>query len=219
MADADDVVGHELTHGVTDYESNLVYIYQSGAISESLSDIWGEFVDLTNGRGNDSIGVRWLSGEDLAGGPARDMQNPPAYNHPDRMKHPLYWRAARADDNGGVHINSGVGNKAAYLMTDGDTFNGITVSGISSGADFVVNLHVAHSSTISGVGVFAGQAYHCSVTRFPPDPMVPINPAVPVCEGCPPGMTVGYDHCKNNPEYVDVSLLVEYARYVPGFLP
>jgi hypothetical protein len=30
---------------------------------------------------------------------------------------------------------------------------------------------------------------------------------------------VGYDHCKNNPEYVDVSLLVEYARYVPGFLP
>jgi hypothetical protein len=44
---------------------------------------------------------------------------------------------------------------------------GITISGISSGADFVVNLHVAHSSVINGVGVFAGQAYHCAVTRFP----------------------------------------------------
>lgn len=57
----------------------------------------------------------------------------------------------------------------------------ITISGISSGADFVVNLHVAHSKTISGVGVFAGQAYHCSVTRFSRDPMVPLNPSVPVC--------------------------------------
>ena len=89
---------------------------------------------------------------------------------------------------------------------------GITISGISSGADFVVNLHVAHSSTISGVGVFAGQAYHCSVTRFPDDPMVPLNPGVPVCDGCPKNATLGYDHCKQNPEYVDVSLLVDYAR-------
>ena len=45
---ADDVVAHELTHGVTSYESNLFYYYQSGAINESLSDIWGEFVDQWN---------------------------------------------------------------------------------------------------------------------------------------------------------------------------
>jgi hypothetical protein len=44
---ADDVVGHELTHGVTQYTSNLFYYYQSGAINESLSDVFGEFVDLT----------------------------------------------------------------------------------------------------------------------------------------------------------------------------
>ena len=43
-------MAHELTHGVTDFESHLFYFYQSGAINESLSDIWGEFVDLTNGR-------------------------------------------------------------------------------------------------------------------------------------------------------------------------
>ena len=92
----------------------------------------------------------------------------------------------------------------------------ITISGISSGADFVVGLHVAHSSVIKGVGVFAGQAYHCAVTRFPKDPMLKnptgLNSSVPVCDGCPAGDTLEYDHCKNNPEYVDVDLLVEYAR-------
>eukprot|EP01043_Picozoa_sp_COSAG02_P080794 COSAG02_NODE_19388_length_884_cov_1.236943_1_plen_248_part_00 len=92
----------------------------------------------------------------------------------------------------------------------------ITISGISSGADFVVNLHVAHSSVIKGVGVFAGQAYHCAVTRFPKDPALKmfkgLNSSVPVCDGCSPGETLEYDHCKQNPEYVDVDLLVEYAR-------
>jgi hypothetical protein len=88
----------------------------------------------------------------------------------------------------------------------------ITISGISSGADFVVNMQVAHSELIAGVGVFAGQAYHCAVTRFPPDPLRPASSDVPVCDGCPDGMTLGYDHCKQHPEYVDVDLLVEYAR-------
>ena len=51
---ADDVVAHELTHGVTQYESNLFYYYQSGAINEFFSDLWGEYYDQTNGQGNDS---------------------------------------------------------------------------------------------------------------------------------------------------------------------
>jgi Zn-dependent metalloprotease len=55
---ADDVAGHELTHGVTESESNLWYYFESGAINESFSDVWGEFIDLTNGSGNDSSGVR-----------------------------------------------------------------------------------------------------------------------------------------------------------------
>jgi bacillolysin len=126
---ADDVVGHELSHGVTDYESHLFYFYQSGAINEALSDIFGEFVDLTNGAGNDTGGVRWQMGEDISGlGAIRDMSNPPAFGDPDRTTHPNYicsW-----SDNGGVHRNSGVVNKAAYLLTDGDTFNGYDVAGI-----------------------------------------------------------------------------------------
>lgn len=130
---ADDVVGHELTHGVTDYTSGLFYYYQSGAISESLSDLWGEFVDLTNGAGDDSPAVRWLMGEDITGeGAGRDMADPPAFDDPDRMTSPLYYsdsgdRGNPDHDNGGVHTNSGVNNKAAYLMTDGGTFNGYVV--------------------------------------------------------------------------------------------
>ncbi|MFQ6000315.1 MAG: M4 family metallopeptidase, partial [Anaerolineae bacterium] len=127
---ADDVVGHELTHGVTQYESGLFYYYQSGAINESFSDIWGEFIDLTNGAGNDAPGVRWLMGEDLSGGAMRDMSNPHNGSppQPDRMGDTTYW--CQETDNGGVHINSGVGNKAAYLLVDGDTFNGYQVTAI-----------------------------------------------------------------------------------------
>jgi len=124
----DDVVAHEMTHGVTDYESNLDYSYQSGAINESFSDIWGEFVDLTNGKGTDTAAVRWLMGEDSSGGAIRDMKNPPNFSDPDRMGSPLYYTGSY--DNGGVHINSGVGNKAAFLITDGQTFNGYTITGI-----------------------------------------------------------------------------------------
>lgn len=130
LADADDVVAHELTHGVTQNTSNLFYYYQSGAINESLSDVWGEFVDLTNGKGDDSPDSRWLMGEDLSdfGGAIRDMQDPTVFGDPDRMSSAFYW--TNSSDNGGVHINSGVNNKAAYLMVDGDSFNGFTVASL-----------------------------------------------------------------------------------------
>jgi Zn-dependent metalloprotease/uncharacterized protein Usg len=128
FASADDVVAHEMTHGVTDYESNLIYLGQSGAINEAFSDIWGEFVDLTNGKGNDAPTVKWLMGEDLSIGAIRSMKNPPTYGDPDRIWSTYYY--CGECDNGGVHGNSGVGNKAAYLMTDGGTFNGITATGL-----------------------------------------------------------------------------------------
>lgn len=148
-AAADDVVGHELTHGVTDYESQLFYYMQSGALNESMSDIWGEFIDLTNGKGTDGAGVRWLMGEDVPGGGAiRNMANPPAFNDPDRVGSSKYW--CSLEDNGGVHINSGVPNKATYLMTDGGTFNGKTVTGL--GLEKVVRIwyRVAVNTLVSG---------------------------------------------------------------------
>lgn len=125
---ADDVVGHEITHGVTEYTSGLIYYGQSGAINESFSDVWGEFIDQTNGSGNDSPSVKWLLGEDSALGVIRSMINPPTYGHPDKMSSPYFYTGS--GDNGGVHINSGVNNKAAYLMVDGATFNGRTIIGV-----------------------------------------------------------------------------------------
>jgi bacillolysin len=131
FAAADDVVGHELTHGVTENESHLFYYYQSGAINESFSDVWGELIDLTNGLGTDTATTRWLLGEDVPGfGAIRDMENPPAFGDPDRILSSNYTADFSESDNGGVHTNSGVNNKAAYLMTDGGTFNGKTVTAL-----------------------------------------------------------------------------------------
>jgi hypothetical protein len=122
------LVAHEMKNLFNEYESGLIYAYESGAINESLSDIFGEFIDQTNGKGSDNTGVDWLLGEDTSIGAIRDMKNPPAFNQPDRLGSPLYDYGS--SDNGGVHTNSGVGNKAAYLITAGDTFNGYTVTGI-----------------------------------------------------------------------------------------
>ena len=129
-ASADDVVAHELTHGVTQYTSDLYYYFQSGAINEAMSDIFGELVDQSDGAGNDSAAVKWKIGEDLPGGSLRDMANPPAFGDPDKTSSSLYVKDKYADDSGGVHSNSGVANKAAALMTDGGSFNGQTVTGI-----------------------------------------------------------------------------------------
>ncbi len=135
-AAADDVVGHELTHGVTEFSSHLNYYYQSGAINESFSDVFGELIDQTNGVGNDTAEVKWLLGEDIPGvGAIRDMETPSAYGDPDRMTSPNYTADASEADAGGVHTNSGVNNKAAFLITDGGTFNGRTVTGLGADQD------------------------------------------------------------------------------------
>lgn len=129
FANGDDVLAHEMTHGMTEHESHLFYYYQSGAINESLSDIWGEAYDQTNGKGNDSGAVKWLIGEDITGlGSIRNMKNPPAFKDPDKITSTYYYKDSF--DNGGVHTNSGVNNKAAYLMVDGGSFNGKTVTAL-----------------------------------------------------------------------------------------
>lgn len=141
---ADDIVAHEYTHGVTKFESGLIYENASGALNESLSDMFGQAVDLTNGAGTDDPNSRWLQGEDGAGG-TRDMKDPTTRNDPDRMSSPNYVAAVGNpndnNDQGGVHTNSGVSNKLFYLITDGDSFNGYTVSGM--GLDDAADLFYA----------------------------------------------------------------------------
>lgn len=148
FATADDVVGHELAHGFTEFSSGLFYYSQSGAINESMSDVFGELIDQANGSGDDSAGVRWLLGEDLPRsiGVIRNMKNPPQFGDPDRMRSPRYW--TRMEDNEGVHINSGVNNKAAFLITQGGSFNGQSVTGL--GLTKAARLYYAVNTTMLG---------------------------------------------------------------------
>jgi bacillolysin len=151
FASADDVVGHELTHGVTDFSSHLFYYQQSGAINESMSDVFGEYIDLVNGDGTDTPDVRWLMGEDVpVFGAIRDMEHPPAFGDPDRMLSPNYTSDPNEGDGGGVHSNSGVNNKAAFLMVDGGTFNGHTVTGLGIDKAARIYYTVNNSMLVSG---------------------------------------------------------------------
>lgn len=128
FAAADDVVAHELAHGLTDHTSGLLYYFQAGAINESMSDVFGELIDQITASPDDAPADRWLIAETL--GTFRSMADPTAYNNADRVLSPLWELDLAEGDHGGVHFNSGVGNKAAYLMTDGGTFNGFTVTGL-----------------------------------------------------------------------------------------
>ena len=148
----DDTVAHEWAHAYTEYTNNLIYQWQSGALNESYSDIWGEVVDFLNGRGTDApLGLRsaggcsvfgtgapsvdntyrWLSGEDdpAFGGAIRDMWNPNCYGDPGKVTDTAQYICSTFD-SGGVHINSGIPNHAFALMVDGGTYNGFTITGL-----------------------------------------------------------------------------------------
>jgi hypothetical protein len=128
FAGADDVVGHEMTHGLTTFTSDLYYFSESGGINEGISDVMGEFIDQTRGSDDDSA---WDLGEDLPFPPIRSMKSPSLHGDPEYVGDPNwnYW-ASSSGDSYGVHHLSGVINKTAYLLATGGTFNGVTVAGI-----------------------------------------------------------------------------------------
>ena len=109
-----DVIAHELTHGVTEYTSNLVYQGESGALNESFSDIFGIIISNWYSKGPDSDVEQWnweigagLGPNNL---PLRDFSDPKRTSDPDQMDN--YYHTSY--DNGGVHTNSNIHNKAAY---------------------------------------------------------------------------------------------------------
>jgi bacillolysin len=220
FAAADDVVGHELTHGVTDHESRLFYYYQSGAINESFSDLWGEFLDLSNTSGTDTAATRWRMGEDIPGiGAIRDMEDPTLFGDPDRMQSPNY--VGSEEDSGGVHTNSGVNNKAAFLMTDGGTFNGESVTGlgipktakiyyetqanlITSAGDYQ-DLHALLQqacATLTGTsGITAADCQEVKdavdATQMDQSPAAAPNPEAPVCATGETASNLFFDNLEN----------------------
>jgi Zn-dependent metalloprotease len=118
-----DVIGHELTHGVTSNEADLSYQDQSGALNESISDVFGSLVKQYK-LGQTAKQADWLIGQGLLapgvkGVALRSMKAPgTAYNDPVLGKDPqpadMKGYVQTNDDNGGVHINSGIPNRAFY---------------------------------------------------------------------------------------------------------
>ncbi len=140
--DAFDVVGHEMTHGITERTSNLQYQNESGAANESFSDIFGVVIEFKTGTLTGSGGVAypsdWWIGEDLyySNNPSsptrgiRNMANTHSEGDPDHYSE----RYIGTSDNGGVHTNSGIQNYLFYLLVSGGTNHadttGTTVTGI-----------------------------------------------------------------------------------------
>jgi len=127
-----DVAAHELTHAVTNLTSDLQYKNEPGALNEAMSDILGATAEAWVAAGGGAAGPpttyaatdkTWKIGEDVAGpllpipgGALRSMSNPTI----DMMSKDFYAeRYIGMDDNGGVHINSGIANLAFYLMVQG----------------------------------------------------------------------------------------------------
>jgi hypothetical protein len=120
-----DVIGHELTHGVTESTAGLTYEGQSGALNESVSDVFGSLVKQ-RALGQTAAEADWLIGADLLapgvkGVALRSMKAPgTAYDDPRLGKDPqpaeMSGYVDTSDDNGGVHINSGIPNRAFQLV-------------------------------------------------------------------------------------------------------
>lgn len=123
-----DISGHEITHGLTEFTANLIYSYESGALNESYSDIFGTAIEFYA----KPQSADWLVGAEI-GYTLRSMSNPKQYGDPN-CYNGQNWHTAPSD-NGGVHINSGVQNFWYYLLVNGgtdvnDLGNSYSVNGI-----------------------------------------------------------------------------------------
>jgi len=166
-----DVIGHELAHGVTELTAGLTYRGQSGALNESVSDVFGSLV-RQRVLGQRADEADWLIGADLftdavQGVALRSMKAPgTAYDDPalGRDPQPAHMDdyVETTDDNGGVHINSGIPNHAFYLAATaigGYAWEGagrvwyavLTGPGISADCEF---------ATFAGLTVDAARAQH-----------------------------------------------------------
>ena len=140
LSGALDVVGHEWTHAVIQYTSNLIYQDESGALSESFSDQMGTSIEFwahdPAGDGNEAgytddnldptVDPDWLIGEDVWNWDPTEFTDPPGLRsmadpaeYGDRDHYSERYRGT--DDNGGVHTNSGIPNHAYYLLVNGGT--------------------------------------------------------------------------------------------------
>ncbi len=138
---AADIVGHEYSHSLAYFSHysgsgapvGMLYQGQSGALDENQADVFGEAIEKIITGSND-----WISGTQWPTGPTRDMANPPnipqegGHPSPDRFMSPQFYCGYQ--DNYGVHINSTVLSKAAWLLAVGGKFNGCTIKAVGPSA-------------------------------------------------------------------------------------
>jgi Zn-dependent metalloprotease len=166
-----DVIGHELGHGVIEDEGPLDYQGQSGALNESLADVFGSLVKQFT-LGQDAASADWLIGADLRGpefhGAAlRSMRDPgSAYDDPvlgtDPQPDHMDGYVETTDDNGGVHLNSGIPNKAfagLALALGGDAWR-------PAGAIWYEALRDSRLRASAGFAQFAAITRDVAATRF-----------------------------------------------------
>lgn len=202
-----DVVAHELTHGVTERSSNLIYANESGALNEALSDIFGAMVDRQEGATGADI---WNLGEgiytpNIPGDALRNMADPAEQG--DRDYYPDRYTGSQ--DNGGVHTNSGIANLAYVLLVEGGTHprgkTSINVTGIGfdKAADIFYyantscltassNFEAARNCTAAGAAALYGTAEVDAVHEAWDAvgvPGGPGNPPPPPTGDCPAGHT------------------------------
>lgn len=132
LSGALDVVAHELTHGVTDFTSGLIYENESGALNESFSDMMAIAVEFFFQPAGDGPGrADYVVGEDVVRqNGIRSIANPRAFGDPDHYS----GRVTGPQDNGGVHSNSGISNQAYYLAIEGgvNRTSGLAVQGVGA---------------------------------------------------------------------------------------
>lgn len=129
-----DIAGHEMSHGITERSANLTYANESGALNESMSDVFGSMVE-SYARGGVINDDTWKIGEQAytpgtAGDALRSMKDTHSGGDPDHYSE----RYTGTADNGGVHTNSGISNNIFYLAVAGGTnhVSGVTVTGVGA---------------------------------------------------------------------------------------
>jgi thermolysin len=139
-----DIVAHELTHGVTQFTSDLAYMNESGALNESFSDMMGVSAKFFYQAQRSGLPPpTYTLGADIIGpgdsGPAgiRSMADPALFGQPDHYsrKEPGCTNRCDLGDHGGVHTNSGISNQAFYLAIEGgvNRTSGMSVQGVGAG--------------------------------------------------------------------------------------
>ena len=208
-----DVIGHELTHGVTGATAGLEYHDQPGALNESMSDVFGSLVKQRS-LGQTAAQADWLIGAGLLasgihGVALRSMKAPgTAYDDPVLGKDPQPDHMSRynptTSDNGGVHINSGIPNRAFYLAAIALGGNAWDIAGkiwyatlldsrLSKTASFVdfASLTVEHANNLFNSTVQAAvfQAWNTvGITPALSGPIWQYNKVVQLCYTSPHSM-------------------------------